>query len=88
MKRTFAVLLVGFAALTGIARCDEPAPLKLTQTYKLPADVKGNFDHLAIDLAGNRLFAGPEPYKAVLLFLAVPRHAGSSAQIMEFDVRK
>ena len=30
--------------------------------------MKGNFDHFAIDLAGNRLFATPEEYKAVLVF--------------------
>jgi hypothetical protein len=35
---------------------------------KLPPDVKGNFDHFAIDLSGNRLFATPEEYKAVLVF--------------------
>ncbi len=46
----------------------EAAPLKLVQTYKLSADVKGNFDHFAIDLAGNRLFATPEAYKSVLVF--------------------
>ena len=39
----------------------------MVQTYKLPADVKGNFDHFAVDLSGNRLFATPEVYKAVLV---------------------
>ena len=68
MKRTFAVLLVMFCAVAGKAKCDDSAPLRLVQTYKLPADVKGNFDHFAIDLAGNRLFATPEEYKAVLVF--------------------
>jgi len=29
---------------------------------------EGEFDHFAIDLAGNRLFATPEAYKAVLVF--------------------
>jgi hypothetical protein len=33
----------------------------------LPAAVKGHFDHLAIDLKGNRLFATPEDFKAVLV---------------------
>src|ERR1700688_779814 len=67
MKRTIAMLLVmcGFFAVK--TQSQEAAPLKLAQTYKLPADVKGNFDHFAIDLSGNRLFATPEAYKAVLV---------------------
>jgi len=67
MKRMSLVLLVVSGLLAGKTQCQE-APLKLVQTYKLPADVKGNFDHFAIDLAGNRLFATPEAYKAVLVF--------------------
>jgi DNA-binding beta-propeller fold protein YncE len=57
-----------FGALAWNTGGQESAPLKLVQTYKLPAEVKGNFDHFAIDLAGNRLFATPEAYKAVLVF--------------------
>jgi hypothetical protein len=45
-----------------------PAPLQLVQTYQLPEDVKGNFDHLAVDLKRKRLFATPEDFKAVLVF--------------------
>jgi DNA-binding beta-propeller fold protein YncE len=43
-------------------------PLKLVQTITLPPDVKGHFDHFEVDLKGNRLFATPEAYKAVLVF--------------------
>lgn len=43
------------------------APLKLVQTFKLPADVKGHFDHVTVDVKGHRLFATPEGYKAVLV---------------------
>lgn len=68
MKRTALFLLVTLALFTGNTRGQERAPLKLVQTFKLPADVKGNFDHFAIDLTGNRLFATPEAYKAVLVF--------------------
>jgi DNA-binding beta-propeller fold protein YncE len=68
MKRPFAILVATFFVFAVGAQCQESAPLKLVQTYKLPADVKGNFDHFAIDLAGNRLFATPEEYKAVLVF--------------------
>ncbi len=52
----------------GAVQSQESAPLKLVQTLKLPAEVKGNFDHFAIDLKGERLFATPEDYKAVLVF--------------------
>jgi DNA-binding beta-propeller fold protein YncE len=68
MKRTIAILLVLCGLFAVRTQSQESAPLKLAKTYKLPADVKGNFDHFAIDLAGNRLFATPEEYKAVLVF--------------------
>jgi DNA-binding beta-propeller fold protein YncE len=68
MKRQFAVLIAISFLFVNAARGQEPTPLKLLQTYKLPAGVKGNFDHFAIDTAGNRLFATPEAYKAVLVF--------------------
>src|SRR5258708_4181917 len=68
MKRTIAILLLTCGLFVAKMQSQEAAPLKLVQTYKLPADVKGNFDHFAIDLAGNRLFATPEAYKAVLVF--------------------
>jgi DNA-binding beta-propeller fold protein YncE len=67
MKRTIAILLVMCGLFAAKMQGQETAPLKVVQTYKLPADVKGNFDHFAIDLAGNRLFATPEAYKAVLV---------------------
>ena len=44
------------------------APLILAQTFQMPSDVKGNFDHLAIDVQGHRLFATPEEYKSVIVF--------------------
>src|ERR1700730_15926368 len=68
MKRSFAILFVVLFLFAGKSSGQESAPLKLVQTYKLPPDVKGNFDHFAIDQSGNRLFATPEEYKAVLVF--------------------
>lgn len=68
MKRAIAILLVICGFSVARTQSQEAAPLKLAQTYKLPADVKGNFDHFAIDLKGNRLFATPEAYKSVLVF--------------------
>lgn len=43
------------------------APLKTLQTIALPSAVKGRFDHFAVDLKHNRLFATPEDYHAVLV---------------------
>jgi DNA-binding beta-propeller fold protein YncE len=68
MKKPRVILLAIFFAFAIKADSQGGAPLKLVQTYKLSPDVKGNFDHFAIDLAGNRLFATPEEYKAVLVF--------------------
>jgi DNA-binding beta-propeller fold protein YncE len=68
MKKRLFMLLAALAVLGVRAQCQETAPLKLVQTFKLPADVKGNFDHFAIDLKGNRLFTTPEDYKAVVVF--------------------
>jgi DNA-binding beta-propeller fold protein YncE len=68
MKRTVVMLCMALGLFAGKMQAQESAPLKLVQTFKLPVDVKGNFDHFAIDLAGNRLFATPEAYKAVLVF--------------------
>ncbi len=68
MKKRLFVLLAAFAVSGVKVQCQETAPLKLVQTFKLPADVKGNFDHFAIDLKNNRLFATPEDYKSVVVF--------------------
>jgi len=43
-------------------------PLTLSQTLQLPGEVKGHFDHLAIDIKGHRLFTTPEDYKSVIVF--------------------
>ncbi|HEV2425343.1 MAG TPA: hypothetical protein VGZ29_10995 [Terriglobia bacterium] len=62
-----AALVVG--AIAGAAAAQQSAaPLKLVTTFKMPAAVKGNFDHFGVDLPGNRLFATAERYKAVLVF--------------------
>lgn len=68
MQKRFVFMMVLLAAFGVHARSQESAPLKLLQKMKLPADVKGHFDHFAVDLENNRLFATPEDYKAVLVF--------------------
>ena len=68
MKKRFLIVMTVFVVFGVTARCQETAPLKLVQTFTLPPQVKGNFDHFEIDLKGNRLFATPEYYKSVVVF--------------------
>lgn len=68
MKKRFSILLAVFVLFAAKTRSQDSSPLKLVQTLQLPADVKGNFDHFGVDLKGNRLFATPEDYKAVVVF--------------------
>jgi DNA-binding beta-propeller fold protein YncE len=67
MKKPFLILTTIIALFGVAARSQDSAPLKLAQTFKLLPDIKGNFDHFAIDTKNNRLFATPEGYKAVLV---------------------
>src|SRR6266851_1608545 len=68
MKRWLLMFVTVFIAFGAYSHSLESGPLKLVQTIKLPADVKGHFDHFEIDLKNHRLFATPESYKAVLVF--------------------
>src|SRR6202048_3398638 len=62
-------MLAAFLVLFAISTRGQGAPpLQLAQTLTLPGDIKGNFDLFGVDLKGNRLFATPEGYKAVLVF--------------------
>ena len=67
MKRPIAafaaVVVLGFAP---VARSAEP--VKLVAKYSMPADVKGRFDHLGVDLSGQRLFLTAETAHEVLVF--------------------
>lgn len=68
MRKLNIILLAAFAFFALKAQAGDTTPLKLVQTFKMPGDVKGHFDHLAVDLKGHRLFATPEDYKAVEVF--------------------
>jgi DNA-binding beta-propeller fold protein YncE len=68
MTKRFSMLAAFLVLFVIPARGQETSPLKLAQTLTLPSDIKGNFDHFGVDLKGNRLFATPEGYKAVLVF--------------------
>jgi len=65
MKRTRAISLGLLAVCSLKAYCTDPPPLKLVATYEFPADIKGNFDHLTVDVRGHRLFATPQEHKSV-----------------------
>ena len=43
-------------------------PLKLVGRYDFPSNVTGRFDHLLVDLKGQRLFTTPQGAKAVMVF--------------------
>ncbi len=58
MKRLKLLLMAAFLLSTQLVAAQTAAPLKLAAKYDMPASVKGRFDHLGVDIAGNRLFVG------------------------------
>ena len=68
MKKLIATLAIvaGITVLAAAAQAAEP--LKLVTKYNMPATVKGHFDHLGVDLRGNRLFLAAEGAHEVLVF--------------------
>jgi DNA-binding beta-propeller fold protein YncE len=63
--------VAAFAALVAVgfvppARSADP--VKLVAKYNMPADVKGRFDHLGVDLRSQRLFLTAETAHEVLVF--------------------
>ena len=67
MKRWLLFATMTLAVFRVGAYAQDAAPLKLVQTIKLSPEIKGNFDHFAVDMKGSRLFATPEGYKSVLV---------------------
>lgn len=70
--RLLFVLVIAVASFLSfvpveVAATKPPAPLKLAQRLKLPADVTGRFDHFGVDLQGNRLFLAAESIHEVLV---------------------
>jgi DNA-binding beta-propeller fold protein YncE len=69
MKKLLGMFGIFFCMMSPqLLRAQESAPLKLVQKYAMPGNITGHFDHFAIDLQGNRLFATPEAFNAVLVF--------------------
>jgi hypothetical protein len=63
-----AILSSAFFVVSASAQSsNQQAPLQLVTTYHLPAEIKGHFDHIVVDVKGHRLFATPEDYHAVLV---------------------
>ncbi|HEV2290170.1 MAG TPA: YncE family protein [Candidatus Acidoferrales bacterium] len=66
-KNYFAFLAALFVLTLGMpVRAAEP--IELVAKYPMPADVKGRFDHLSVDVRGNRLFLAAETAHEVLVF--------------------
>jgi DNA-binding beta-propeller fold protein YncE len=73
MKKGWAVLFAMFwvemfFVLAVEAQNARNMPLKLTTTYEFPSDVKGNFDHITVDVREHRLFATPEDHQSIEIF--------------------
>ena len=68
MKRLKLLLMAAFLLSTLLVAAQTAAPLKLAAKYDMPASVKGRFDHLGVDIAGNRLFVVAEEAQQVLVF--------------------
>ena len=72
MKKSTGKIFLAFLAALFILALGRPAgaaePLQLVAKYPMPANVKGRFDHLSVDLRGNRLFLAAETAHEVLVF--------------------
>ena len=68
MKRFFAFFVGVFILYFAVAAsAQSKPPLRLLQTIPLPDLKPGDFDHFAVDLAGNRLFLTGEANNAILV---------------------
>jgi DNA-binding beta-propeller fold protein YncE len=68
MNKLKLFLMAAFLLSVQLVAAQTAAPLKLTAKYEMPASVKGRFDHLGIDISGNRLFVVAEEAQQVLVF--------------------
>ena len=83
MNKLKLFLAAAFLLSTQLVAAQTVAPLKLTTKYDMPAAVKGRFDHLGIDIGGNRLFVVGEEAQQVLVFdLSTGNLSGRSRSII------
>src|SRR5438477_532104 len=73
MKLAIFLSLISASAAINVGHGADVAPLSLQQSIPLPG-VKGKFDHVAIDLVGQRLFIAAKSN-----FLVIPKHSQSRA---------
>lgn len=79
------VLATGMLLLAGAVRAEKPAgsPLRLSRVIPLPG-VEGRIDHLAVDLAGRRLFVAALGHNTVeVLDLKAGKHLRSIAGLAQ-----
>jgi DNA-binding beta-propeller fold protein YncE len=67
MKKLLAIIPAVLLAAGAAFASPKPA-LTLVARYRIPATVQGRFDHLGVDLEGNRLFLTAESAHQVLVF--------------------
>ncbi len=67
MRKISAIFVLVLFVMVPRAPAQQKAPLKLIETTPLPG-FSGDFDHLAADLKGNRLFLAAEDHKTVEVF--------------------
>src|SRR6202795_755106 len=68
MNKLKLFLVGAFLLSVQVVAAQNAAPLKLATKYEMPASVKGRFDHLGIDIGGNRLVVVGEEAAQVLVF--------------------
>jgi DNA-binding beta-propeller fold protein YncE len=66
-KVSFCILLFGFA-LAAICDAQESGPLRLVQTITMDPSITGRFDHMAVDVAGNRAFLTAADHHSIEVF--------------------
>jgi WD40 repeat protein len=67
MRKSRTISLAIFLVIAFSIHAQENPPFRLLHTTPLPG-IEGDLEHLAVDLAGNRLFLGAEDHKSVEVF--------------------
>ena len=67
MRKFYSIVLPVFLVIALSVHAQENPPFHLLHTTPLPG-VEGDLEHLAVDIAGNRLFLGTEDHKTVEVF--------------------
>lgn len=68
MKCKAVVVLMCLACIGTAVWAQEPAPLKRVQTLTMDAGITGKFDHMAIDIKGDRLFLTAAQHHSIEVF--------------------